>query len=386
MTIEFNEGQARAIDLIAQWFGDYVMGRTRKQVFFLAGSAGTGKTSTARAAAARCVGGETMLYRALFIAPTGKAASRLRQKGCAGAKTLHQFVYRVLGEDEEGDPTFVEKHKRDERPSLVVLDEGSMVGRFDFEALLKIGIPVLVLGDLKQLEPVKAPHYLTPDHVDYELTEIMRQAGESNIIRAAGFVAQGKRLPWREYDDVQVRPGLPPLDQMLEHVDEQSQILCSRNDTRVMVNDKIRAALGFEGPQPQVGEKVMCWFNQHGKRFMNGEQGIVLGYRELESHEREELKEDAPSTLILMQLRSLTDGVERSVYFNPLSFSDDEETRKEAIKAPGGFQFGYCCTIHKSQGSEWDRILMIEEPMGNSSKLFYTGYTRAAKNLRVYRP
>lgn len=381
--MEFNQGQQTAIQLISTWYSDFVMGRTRKQFFFLTGQAGTGKTSTAYAAASACVGGESMMYGVLFIAPTGKAASRLRQKGCRGAKTLHQFVYRVLGEDEEGDPNFVEKHTRDERPRLIVLDEASMVGQYDMKALLKIGIPVLMLGDLGQLPPVKAPDFLNADHVDFELTEIMRQAGESNIIRAAGFVRQGKRLPLREYDDVQVRAGKPPLEELLEHADEAAQILCSYNSTRVGTNNAIREALGFSGPTPQVGEKVMCWFNQHGKNFMNGEQGIVLGFREIPAEDTEE--GDAQEMQLLV-LRSLTNGREISVKFNPLSFSEDPEVAKEALKAPGGFQFGYCCTIHKSQGSEWDNVLMIEEPMGDTSKLFYTGYTRAAKRLRIYRP
>lgn len=381
--MEFNQGQLTAIERIHQWFRDYVMGRTRKQTFFLAGSAGTGKTSTARKAASTCVGGDDMLYRVLFIAPTGKAASRLRQKGCAGAKTLHQAIYRVLGEDEEGDPQFMEKVKFDDQPSLYVLDEGSMVGEYDLKNLKKRGIPILILGDLKQLPPVKAAYGVTADDVDFELTEIMRQAGESNIIRASNFAAQGKILPFREYDDVQVRGGFPSIDELLSHSDENSQILCSYNSTRVGINNDIRKALGFEGPTPQKGEKVMCWFNQHGKNFMNGEQGIVVDYREPEG---DEVAEGDAQQMLMLVLRSLTDGRERTVKFNPLSFDPDPEVSKEAVKAPGGFQFGYAATIHKSQGSEWPRVLMVEERMGDFAKLFYTGYTRAIDNLRIYRP
>lgn len=381
--MEFNQGQLAAIEAIHQWFRDFVMGRTRKQTFFLAGSAGTGKTSTAKEAASTCVGGEAMLYRVSFIAPTGKAASRLRQKGCAGAKTLHQAIYRVLGEDEEGDPQFMEKVKHDDQPSLYVLDEGSMVGEYDLKNLKKRGIPILILGDLKQLPPVKAAHGVTADDVDFELTEIMRQAGESNIIRASNFVSQGKILPYREYDDVQVRPGFPSIDELVAHATEDAQILCSYNSTRIGINNDVRKALGFEGTTPQVGEKVMCWFNQHGKNFMNGEQGIVLGFDEPQTNE---VEEGDAQQMLMLTLRSLTDGRERRVKFNPLSFDPDPEISKEALRAPGGFQFGSAATIHKSQGSEWPRVLMVEERMGDFPKLFYTGYTRAIDNLRVYRP
>jgi exodeoxyribonuclease V len=376
--IQFNAGQLDGIARIVSWFKGWQDRKHRKQVFFLTGRAGTGKTSLAQAAAAQCASE----YRVVFIAPTGKAASRLRQKGCKGAKTLHQFVYNVRGEDEDGDPIFIEKGYSKESPLLIVLDEGSMVGEYDMKALVRFGIPILVLGDLGQLLPVKAPPSLTPDNVDYELTEIMRQAAESNIIRAAGFVRDGKRLPLREYPDVRVRAGKAPLDQLLEHSGEDAQILCSYNNTRAWANNQIRTAKGFTGDHPNVGEKVMCWFNQHAHNFMNGEQGIVLGF---DTPRDDELNEDEPDELQIMRLRSLTDGRERRVKYNPLSFSNDEDTRNAALKAVGGFQFGYCCTIHKSQGSEWDNVLVFEEMMGDYAKMQYTAYTRAAKRLTVYR-
>jgi exodeoxyribonuclease-5 len=376
--LSFNPEQQEGIQRIVAWFKGWQDRKHRKQIFALAGRAGTGKTSLAQAAATSC----TSEYRVVFIAPTGKAASRLRQKGCKGAKTLHQFVYNVRGEDEDGDPIFVEKGFNKETPLLIVLDEGSMVGEYDMKALLRFNIPVLVLCDLGQLQPVKAPPSLTPEHIDFELTQIMRQAAESNIIRAAGFVRDGKRLPLREYPDVRVRAGNPPLDELIAHSGIDSQILCSYNNTRVAVNRKIREALGFTGDTPNVGEKVMCWFNQHAHNFMNGEQGIVLGFDTLRD---DELNEDEPDELQIMRLKSLTDGRERRVKFNPLSFHRDPEVSGPALKGVGGFQFGWCCTIHKSQGSEWDNVLVFEEMMGDYAKMQYTAYTRAAKVLTVYR-
>jgi exodeoxyribonuclease-5 len=378
--MEFNEGQLQGIERIGKWFKGWQDGRHRKQVFFMDGQAGTGKTSTARKGSEECA----PEYRVVYIAPTGKAASRLRQKGCKLAKTLHGFAYNVRGEDEEGEPIFHEKGFLDDKPLLVVLDEASMVGQRDMQAVLRHGIPVLALGDLGQLLPVNAPQALTPEHVDHTLTQIERQKGDSNIIRGASFVRQGKRLPLREYHDVQVRSGIPPLDDLLGHVGEDSQILCSYNNTRVGTNQAIREALGYKDQLPMPGEKVMCMFNQHTYNFMNGEQGIVIGYEDIPDSVRD-VEEDLADEMIYIRLRSLTDGKERRMMFNPLSFSHDLDTRKEALKGVGGFDFGYCCTVHKSQGSEWDRVLVIEEPMGDYSKLMYTAYTRAINNLRIYR-
>lgn len=390
-TIEYNAGQLEGIEKIKKWFGNnrhYNRASALKQTFFVSGEAGTGKTTFARGAVEALGLRE---YEVVYIAPTGKAASRLRQKGCAGAKTLHQFVYNPRGEDEDGDPIFIEKGYLKEKPRLVVLDEGSMVGKYDFAALAKHEIPILDLGDLGQLQPVNAPPSMTTDDIDHLLTEPMRfrnadgtLAPESNIVRGARFVRQGRKLPEREYDDVRIRRGKASIEQLLEHATPEAQILCSYNNTRVAVNNMLREAKGFKGDIPNVGEKVMCWFNQHDRNFMNGEQGIVLRFEEMTEAEEDEYKDDQDE-LMWMWVKSLTDGRDRKVKFNPLSFSPDAETAKAALKAPGGFQFGDCCTIHKSQGSEWDNVLIIEEPMGDYSKLMYTGYTRAAKRLTVYR-
>lgn len=386
--MEYNAGQLEGIEKVSKWFSklrSWDVGN-QKQVFFLSGEAGTGKTTFARGAI-EALGLRD--FEVVYIAPTGKAASRLRQKGCTGAKTLHQFVYNVRGEDEEGDPIFVEKGSLDHRPRVVVLDEGSMVGRYDMDALTGHRIPVLALGDLGQLQPVKAPPSLTPDNIDHELTEPMRFRNadgslkdESNIVRGARFIRKGHTIPLREYEDVRIRRGTAPLEQLLEHATEEAQILCSYNNTRIATNNRIREALGFKGNTPMTGEKVMCWFNQHGKNFMNGEQGIVIGYEDVPE---DDIKDDDADEMMMIVLKSLTDGRTRKVKFNPLSFDPDPEVYGPAIKAPGGFQFGYAATIHKAQGSEWDNVLMIEEPMGDVSKLFYTGWTRAARRLTVYR-
>ena len=50
------------------------------------------------------------------------------------------------------------------------------------------------------------------------------------------------------------------------------------------------------------------------------------------------------------------------------------------------FDFGYAITVHKSQGSQWDNVLLMDESMKfkrNASKWLYTGLTRAAKQIKV---
>lgn len=379
-TIEFNDQQKEAIAAAVAWFKLLMDGKTRKRIFFLAGFAGTGKTTVAKEIVRRCVGE----YGAVYIAPTGKAASRLKQKGCRGARTLHQFIYNVRGEDEDGDPIFIKKDSLDEKPKLVTLDEASMVGQYDAERLINFGIPILALGDTGQIPPVKASAYFTEDMVDYQLTDIMRQGKESNIIRASFYIRQGKRLPVRDYDDVKVSDEKPSLIFLKKFLGEESQILCSYNSTREKYNSLLRQLDSRVSKLPEIGEKVVCTFNQHGPGFMNGEQGIVKDYEPVPMGE---LEEDEMPGLLYIHLKSLTDGKDIKCKFNPKCFEGDELERAEALKKPGGFDFGYVLTIHKSQGSEWDNVVVLEEFLKNIpyAKMMYTAVTRAAKKLWVFR-
>jgi exodeoxyribonuclease-5 len=381
--IVFNEQQNEAIELAVAWFRRWRSGDKSQQVFFLAGMAGTGKTSVARAIADKCA----EFHQVEFIAPTGKAASRLRQKGCHHARTLHQFVFRLRGEDEDGNPIYAAKQALDRKPLLVVLDECSMVGEYDASKLLQHRIPVLALGDLGQLPPVRASAAFSQENVDYELTQIMRQAESSNIIRAAAFIRQGKtRLPTREYDDVRVREGRPPLNELLDHSGEDGVVLCSFNNTRQRINSDVRRALGFTDDLPQAGEKVVCLANQHDHGVMNGEQGIVIEYFQEVCASTDDF-EDEEDDGTRIRIRSLSDGAERTARFDKRAFSEDEEVRKEFSKKAGAFDIGYALTIHKSQGSEWDKVLVVEETMrgGDHKKLLYTAVTRASQRLTIYR-
>ncbi len=383
----FNDQQENAIAMAVEWYQGYKARRHSKQVFFLAGYAGTGKTTVAMTIAEKCAGS---IHRVEVIAPTGKAASRLRQKGLTHARTMHQFIYNFRGEDSEtGEPIFGPKLTIDGQPSLIMIDEASMIGEWDYNNLTSHGVPILALGDIGQLPPVKAVAMFTEDHVDVLLDKLERFAEGSNIAKASFFVRQGKTLPEREYADVRVRHGYAPLSQLVEHSTETSQVICSYNKTRQDVNRAVRDELGFHGALPQIGEKVVCKFNQHGFGIMNGEQGIVIGYATADTDKEDEeyIEPDEDDDGKRMIIRSLTDGRTLTVKFNEHAFSHDWDIKKEALKKPGAFDFGYALTVHSSQGSEWPHVLVIEERMRGVpyNQLMYTAVTRAQTRLTIYR-
>ncbi|WVW37803.1 Dda-like ATP dependent DNA helicase [Aeromonas phage Gekk3-15] len=399
--ITLNGGQGSAVQSLQEWwdaiqkvrqkYGKHaIIADYMRPYFVIAGLAGTGKTTIVKYGV-RAIGLHP--HKCVFIAPTGKAASRLRAKGNAGAMTLHSFAYLCLGEFEdertgEDQPVFIERGSLDFVPDLVVLDEGSMVSARDRETLVSFNIPLVVLGDHGQLDPVNAvAGFDLENGSDVKLEEIERQGADSNIIRAAMFVRQGYQLPERDYPDMKVIRGYPSTEKFVEFagLDGVSQILCGRNETRRSINSEVRAALGFTAPLPKKGEKIVCTFNQRNHGVMNGELYIVDGFPEKPT--MEEYRGDDHDVWFI-PLVSTDDGRKVRARFNPKCFlaEVDSDEHKEALKHAGGWDWGYAITVHKSQGSEWDNVLLVDESMsGNKAKWRYTGITRAALYLEYWR-
>jgi exodeoxyribonuclease V len=162
--------QVEAMDAIDAWFK-----RRSKPYFYLAGYAGTGKTTLA-AKIARSKG------TVAFGAFTGKAAAVLRKKGCHDATTIDALIYSPklrawcaadppCEEPPCGDrcrfhrEKFVGRALSDESKvadaDLVIIDEVSMVGEQMGRDLLSFDRPILVLGDTAQLPPVAGTGFFT---------------------------------------------------------------------------------------------------------------------------------------------------------------------------------------------------------------------------------
>lgn len=378
--IEFNDEQEEAIGLAVQWYKDFRDGLPVREFFALGGFAGTGKTTVAKYIANLCCSPARVKY----IAPTGKAASRLRDKGCSGAGTIHKFLYNFLGTSSKDDPEFQIKETLDESPLLIVCDEVSMVGNRMGRDIMSKGIPVLFLGDLGQVDPVNDDAFLSPEDFDYNLQKIERNGG--NIVRASFYVRTGGRLPAREYDDVKVYDRRYTMNDVEKHVDVDSVMLCSYNSTRQLLNAKARMTLNYqESRMPIIGEKLICTFNQHNYAIANGEQFTLMDLRELHDHE---IGDTDDEFMMMATLKSITNNeVKTAKFYSGCFIGADEEERNGCMKRPGGFDFGYALTIHKSQGSEWMNVMLIEEFMRSTPyhKLFYTGITRAIKHLTVFR-
>lgn len=339
----------------------------------------------------------------LFCAFTGKAAYVLRQKGCE-AYTIHQLIYcpkersrRKLQELElelanTSDADQIEKlekqiefeKKKLNSPSfvlnpdsavstadLVIVDECSMVNEQMAMDLMSYGTKILVLGDPAQLPPVMGTGFFIKAQPDFMLREIHRQAKGNPIIDLATRVRQREHL---SPDGGMVIPwGSVSPDDVLQY----DQILVGRNKTRKATNHKIRGLLKRYSTIPVPGDRLVCLRNDHEVGLLNG------GIWEVES-----CYDTGDEFLDLIVKDPETDAGFLAVEAHRHYFMDQEDQpmpwwiRKEAQE----FDYGYALTVHKSQGSQWDKVLIFDESGAfgkDAHKHLYTAITRAAKEVKV---
>jgi ATP-dependent exoDNAse (exonuclease V) alpha subunit len=149
-------------------------------------------------------------------------------------------------------------------------------------------------------------------------------------------------------------------------------VLCGFNKTRIKVNAWIRKKRGFTGALPSVGETVICLRNDRDYQVWNGMMGVVTAI----DTRRNRLSVETD------------DGPRRDLPFNPKQFSAEktiiENTSGSKRRGLTLWDFGYCLTVHKSQGSEFPRVVVKEEIANTWSpeRWRYTAATRASKELR----
>lgn len=174
------------------------------------------------------------------------------------------------------------------------------------------------------------------------------------------------------------------------------EILCATNRTRIEINSQVRQLLGHS-EEPQIGDKVINLHNQwkfmsvNENALTNGCIGTIINcYRDYMIVPPYICKEPIPILYIDMETEN------GDIYFNiPIDYTylttgekfltpeQEYKLRKneELPEPPFEFAYGYAITTHRAQGSEWDKILVIEEFFPTEKeehfRWLYTAITRA---------
>ena len=364
----------------------------REGVLVITGGPGTGKTTTLK-----CIlrlldemGGVEL------CAPTGRAAKRMSEATGRNARTIHRLL-EYAGEDG--------RFLRDEHNPLdcaaVVVDEMSMVDIFLFRALLRAlapGTRLVMVGDKDQLPSVGAGNVLgdilkSGAVPSVTLTEVFRQAASSMIVRNAHRINRG------EYPEIRTRDTdffLERKESMRAAVDSVVRLVTARLP-RYLGVDPLRG-IQVMAPMKRTDAGVYA-LNAVLQQALNPPE---IGKRELRRGETVFRLGDK-----VMQVKNDYDlewsrGTEHGVgVFNgDIGYIADADAREEMVVvefddgrvATYGLaeleelELAYCMSVHKSQGSEFDCVVLplVSGPrLLMTRNLLYTAVTRARRMVVV---
>ena len=380
--MELTDGQKKGLEIACQRY------KENKPYTVIAGFGGTGKSFLV------ChIIKELKLKdnEVVFIAFTGKAALVLKEKGNKNTMTAHKLLYHS---EEQADGTYIHtpKTKLDHKYKLIVVDEASMLPQEMIDLLLSHHVYTIFLGDPAQLPPISGEQtILSNPHVF--LDEIVRQALDNPIIKLSMDIRHGMKLHYTAEDKrCRVLPRSKVSDKMLLGAD---QILCGKNKTRHELNEYMRRLiLGNKyTKEPVDGDKVIClknhWnqINSVGNELVNGTIGELYNIS---------IKEVPPYGQVIYANFISDDGgiyrnlmIDYNLIVNGQPTINSENWKKfSGYPKPFEFAFSYVVTVHKSQGSEFNRVVVFEEWLGDyesHKRWLYTAATRASEQLVIVR-
>lgn len=263
---------------------------------------------------------------------------------------------------------------------LIVLDEVSMVDVETGGDLKSFGKPILVLGDPGQLPPIKGEGAFTSQEPDVMLTEVLRQAAESPIIRLATTARHMLPIPYGQFS-----PEVWKVQRDRYHPAQLlgcDQVICGLNATRIGLNNGMKSAAGFAEPVPVGGEKIICLKNQRADGLINGQFLTLSAVR------------DVKEFTFIANVATEDGGEvgEKSVYrghFDDHVRLDKERGQRDKFKKKGRVEcvWGYAITGHKSQGSQWANVAIWDDGFGRTpedrARWLYTAITRAESGLLI---
>ena len=367
----------------------------RNHVFVLTGGPGTGKTTTLNALIHLL---EQQGDAVMLAAPTGRAAKRLTELTGKEAKTIHRLL-EVDYSSDEMHPVFRKNEKNPLKCDTLIVDEMSMVDSLLFNSLLRalsFSCRLIMVGDSDQLPSVGAGnvlHDLLASDIlpSVTLNTIFRQAAESMIVTNAHDIVNG------EY------PCLESRDNDFFFLPRKSEAECAATVCQ-LCEKRLPKAYNLS---PMWDIQVLC----PGKRGEAGTWGLNIALQKALNPPSKDKKEYTQNGRLfregdkVMQVRNNYDMVwkkddgemGRGIFNGDIGIIEkmDPMLRLMAIRFDdrvadypydnaGELDHAYAITVHKSQGNEFEAVIIPLMEVNSRlcyRNLLYTAVTRAKKLL-----
>jgi exodeoxyribonuclease-5 len=258
-----------------------------------------------------------------------------------------------------------------------------------WELLLSHNVHVIALGDPGQLPPIDGESELLA-HPHVFLDEVVRQAQDSEIIRLSMDIRNGVSLKPYKGNEVIIISKSQLNDFYFSGAD---QIIAAKNITRNDINWHCRKIkFGNDVPNyPIEGEKAICLKNYWSvlsdseDPLINGMIGELSGIN---------FRHDVVNYGDMMNgnFKIGDKNKFRQLFMDYKLFAESKQTINSdnwmefrGMAKPMLFDYAYCITCHKSQGSEFDKVLVFNEYMKSTDhkRWLYTAATRAKKKLII---
>lgn len=364
------------------------------------GYAGVGKSTLVKFAIEALDVAEDKVAYACFC---GKAAEVLRKKGNKNAMTLHKLLYDSIPRKGGG---FFRKPKIKLEYDIVVVDEISLAPKSMLDMLLKHKVFCIFIGDnfqLPQIDKNETHNFL--DNSDVFLSTVMRQAAESEIIQLTMKIRQGEDINYFQGQEVQILPHTQLNTGMLLWAD---QILTATNVKRHNINQEMRKLLGYNSllcNNEKIVVKRNYWddCNEDGDALVNGTVGTITNIYDsfiklplnikIQNHTIPTICGDiTPEFGASFKNINLDKNFlikEEPCVDWRVSYQVGKMKNKIGDILPKQITYGYALTCHAAQGSEWDKVLVLEENFPfdkiEHARWLYTACTRASEKLVLLR-
>ena len=376
--IEYNDEQKTAIKSALE-----------NKFSIITGGPGTGKTTIIKGIVEAYkqiekITDDRLVNDMILLAPTGRAARRIMEATNFSAQTIHKF----LKWDKETDTFQINKFNKSDA-KIVIVDESSMIDIFLFNNLLeglKDDVRLILVGDYNQL-PSVLPGEVLKDLIDSNilptiyLNNLYRQKEDSYIINLSkevkdGILSNDFDNKKSDYNFIEVRKELinNVVCELCKKAIEKGY---SYNDLQVLV-PMYKGVNGIDNLNDKLQE-IFNPNNGYKDEYIHGETIFREGDKVLQTKNISELEISNGDIGIIDSITKVKNDISAVINFDGVIVEFNKKHFDD-------LRLGYAISIHKSQGSEFDLVIM---PIDSSfkrmlhRKLLYTGITRAKKSLTL---
>ena len=368
----YNEEQLEAIKL------SYI-----KNILIVTGGPGTGKTTIINTICElyrqmNKLSYDKLAERIALLAPTGRASKRISESTNLPASTIHRFLKWNKESNKFG---INEYHKSS--VDFVIIDEFSMVDTYLFDSLLKglrYDTKIILVGDYNQLPSVGSGQLLK-DMIESEslhvvkLKQLYRQKENSNIINLAYQINENKldQTIFNQTDDLTFIPI--PQNKVVEEIVNIASSYTDNDQALQILAPMYKGINGIDN----INISLQNVFNPESK----SKKEIIINNVVYRENDKVIQLSNMPDENIfngdIGYIETIKNGSKKEIYIN-----FDGNTVRYTPANFQKFKHAYAISIHKSQGSEFDTVII---PLVNNygkmlyRKLIYTAVTRVKKKL-----